>query len=297
MAPEVVSARTYAPPIDVWSFGCLLAHMSTGRPPYSGHGLRTVADILEVVASGRISPIAHMRPTSANRAVVQVPPSPAEGPSTLAAAPSVAAAPSLEEAALQPAVATDDAPAASDMYNNTPMAVLELASRCVSREPSLRPSFDEVADIISADQLIGEVMAMTPRLGLDPRPIGRLRRGAAPQTASASPHWAKLRRPEIRREFRAMGQPSVAARTSTGHAMGSFTPSTAPQDSPSLADLFASFGQTLMSWRTSPETGDPGGPERDRALSNSNAREAGGAPAASAAPGTASTKVVEHSYV
>ena len=32
MAPEVVSRRAYAKPVDVWSFGCLMAHMASGLP-------------------------------------------------------------------------------------------------------------------------------------------------------------------------------------------------------------------------------------------------------------------------
>eukprot|EP00900_Chrysochromulina_parva_P012931 jgi/Chrpa1/21639/Chrysochromulina_OHIO_Genome00027755-RA len=35
MAPEIVKRHVYDKPVDVWAFGCMLAHMGTKRPPYS----------------------------------------------------------------------------------------------------------------------------------------------------------------------------------------------------------------------------------------------------------------------
>jgi serine/threonine protein kinase len=58
MAPEVArgeSNQTAA--LDVWSFGCLLVHMGTLRPPYYALNCKRAMDIVRVVQRGDVSPV------------------------------------------------------------------------------------------------------------------------------------------------------------------------------------------------------------------------------------------------
>jgi serine/threonine protein kinase len=58
MAPEVArgeSNQTAA--LDVWSFGCLLVHMGTLRPPYYALKCKRALDIVRVVQRGDVSPV------------------------------------------------------------------------------------------------------------------------------------------------------------------------------------------------------------------------------------------------
>jgi protein kinase 1 len=58
MAPEVArgeSSLTAA--LDVWSFGCLLVHMGTRRPPYYALNCKRAMDIVRVVQRGDVSPV------------------------------------------------------------------------------------------------------------------------------------------------------------------------------------------------------------------------------------------------
>jgi len=58
MAPEIVKRHVYDKPVDVWAFGCMLAHMGTKRPPYSWlTHIETPKQLLDVVASGEYSPL------------------------------------------------------------------------------------------------------------------------------------------------------------------------------------------------------------------------------------------------
>ena len=58
MAPEIVKRHAYDKPVDVWAFGCMLAHMGTKRPPYSWlTHIETPKQLLDVVASGEYSPL------------------------------------------------------------------------------------------------------------------------------------------------------------------------------------------------------------------------------------------------
>jgi len=58
MAPEIVKMGTYDKPVDVWAFGCMLAHMASKRPPYSWlTHIETPKQLLQVIASGEYSPL------------------------------------------------------------------------------------------------------------------------------------------------------------------------------------------------------------------------------------------------
>lgn len=35
MAPEICRLEEYTKPVDLWAFGCVLAHMGSRKPPYS----------------------------------------------------------------------------------------------------------------------------------------------------------------------------------------------------------------------------------------------------------------------
>jgi len=53
-----VKRHAYDKPVDVWAFGCMLAHMGTKRPPYSWlTHIETPKQLLDVVASGEYSPL------------------------------------------------------------------------------------------------------------------------------------------------------------------------------------------------------------------------------------------------
>mmetsp|Transcript_38436 Transcript_38436/g.125020 ORF Transcript_38436/g.125020 Transcript_38436/m.125020 type:complete len:214 (+) Transcript_38436:1140-1781(+) len=61
MAPEVLRQDRYGKPCDVWSFGGLLVHIATRRPPFAAlleNGRCTPLDLLNKVTKGE------MRPTS-----------------------------------------------------------------------------------------------------------------------------------------------------------------------------------------------------------------------------------------
>ena len=58
MAPEIVKKNAYDKPVDVWAFGCMLAHMGSKRPPYAWlTHIETPKQLLDVVASGEYSPL------------------------------------------------------------------------------------------------------------------------------------------------------------------------------------------------------------------------------------------------
>ena len=57
MAPEVARGETHSAALDVWSFGCLLVHMATLRPPYYALKCKTAMDIVRVVQRGDVSPV------------------------------------------------------------------------------------------------------------------------------------------------------------------------------------------------------------------------------------------------
>lgn len=49
-APEVILGISYGPPIDMWSFGCILAELYTGYPLFPGetevHQLACIQELL-----------------------------------------------------------------------------------------------------------------------------------------------------------------------------------------------------------------------------------------------------------
>jgi serine/threonine protein kinase len=58
MSPEVARGEiNQTAALDVWSFGCLLVHMATLRPPYYGLKCKTAMDIVRVVQRGDVSPV------------------------------------------------------------------------------------------------------------------------------------------------------------------------------------------------------------------------------------------------
>jgi serine/threonine protein kinase len=58
MAPEIVQKNVYNKPVDVWAYGCLLAHMGSKRPPYAWLTfIETPKQLFEVVKSGEYSPL------------------------------------------------------------------------------------------------------------------------------------------------------------------------------------------------------------------------------------------------
>jgi serine/threonine protein kinase len=58
MAPEVARAENnQTAALDVWSFGCLLVHMGTLRPPYYALNCKRAMDIVRVVQRGDVSPV------------------------------------------------------------------------------------------------------------------------------------------------------------------------------------------------------------------------------------------------
>ena len=57
MAPEIITSHMYEPPVDVWAFGCIIAHMSSGKIPYQQLNLRDRKAMLDVIRSGEVSPL------------------------------------------------------------------------------------------------------------------------------------------------------------------------------------------------------------------------------------------------
>ena len=61
MAPEMVQRRGHGKAIDVWSFGCVLAHMGTRAPPYAHLGSDATAEaVMAAVVDDAQSPIAQL---------------------------------------------------------------------------------------------------------------------------------------------------------------------------------------------------------------------------------------------
>jgi serine/threonine protein kinase len=113
MAPEIVKLNEYDKPVDVWAFGCVLAHMGSKRPPYAWlQHIETPKQLLEVVKNGEYSPLELL----------------------------------LES-------------------TTTPDSIKDLAKKCCNPGPILRPTFEQIA---------GMVTAAIPE-GVDPRPVARIK--------------------------------------------------------------------------------------------------------------------------
>jgi len=58
MAPEIVQSKNYTKPVDVWAFGCTVAHMGSKRPPYSWlTHIETPKQLINVIKNGEYSPL------------------------------------------------------------------------------------------------------------------------------------------------------------------------------------------------------------------------------------------------
>ena len=55
MAPEVVLRQGHSLPADVWSFGCLLLEMASGRPPWSDLSKQT-KEVMQFIADKKMKP-------------------------------------------------------------------------------------------------------------------------------------------------------------------------------------------------------------------------------------------------
>jgi serine/threonine protein kinase len=57
MAPEIITLHHYERPVDVWAFGCVLAHMGSRKIPYEQLNLTSRIQMLNVIRSGTCSPL------------------------------------------------------------------------------------------------------------------------------------------------------------------------------------------------------------------------------------------------
>jgi len=57
MAPEILKTRRYETATDVWAFGCVLAHMGTGKIPYQQLKLKDRNELFNVIRGGEVPPI------------------------------------------------------------------------------------------------------------------------------------------------------------------------------------------------------------------------------------------------
>lgn len=69
MAPEVVERKGHLFPADVWSFGCVLIEMFTGRPPWSN--VATGAkEVLNLISTKKLLPDIPVGSTNFNNLVM-----------------------------------------------------------------------------------------------------------------------------------------------------------------------------------------------------------------------------------
>jgi len=59
MAPEILVERRYAPAVDVWAYGCVLAHMGSRMVPYQHRmeALKTRNALLKAIRDGEATPL------------------------------------------------------------------------------------------------------------------------------------------------------------------------------------------------------------------------------------------------
>ena len=186
MAPEIILSRSYEKPVDVWAFGCVLCHVSSGKPPYSGLGLSTVK---EVRAAERHVPAPHApcpRPTP------HAPRTTHHAPRTTHHAPRTTRMQVLETVAAGTHTPTTLMPA------DTFEPLRNLVASCVSRPPADRPTFDAICATLEETHFVNSLMGYVPSARgfgggsdrADPRPIGRLRHGSP---SKAGVKWDKVR--------------------------------------------------------------------------------------------------------
>ena len=51
MAPEVLRGEQYGRSADIWSLGCVIIEMSTGKPPWDAHNLNNAFALIYKIAS------------------------------------------------------------------------------------------------------------------------------------------------------------------------------------------------------------------------------------------------------
>lgn len=56
-APELVRMESFETPVDIWAYGCILAHIGTGKPVYSSFGDASFFVVMLRVCSGEASPL------------------------------------------------------------------------------------------------------------------------------------------------------------------------------------------------------------------------------------------------
>ena len=56
MAPELLTERTIAPPIDIWALGCTVIEMMTGQPPWKDHGFTSARALVQHIIHTREPP-------------------------------------------------------------------------------------------------------------------------------------------------------------------------------------------------------------------------------------------------
>jgi serine/threonine protein kinase len=125
MAPEILKTRRYETATDVWAFGCVLAHMGTGKIPYQQLKLKDRNELFNVIRGGEVS----VRPTRQPEPRQLEPRAPLLTPAVLEWS--------------QPIQLLLDAP-------NTPSGILNVAKSCCMPEAAQRPSFQSIAEQLNA---------------------------------------------------------------------------------------------------------------------------------------------------